>query len=153
MPAFSTNHQTAAGTDLGLINLTGSAAIRVAIFEIILSSDASPADLAGEFALNLTTDVGVGGTTLPENALEPISSSTPAAIAAAVGGTFGTQPADTANSERLQFALNQKSTFRWAALADKYRICSIAASGNGLMLRSVAHGGTPNMNCTIMWDE
>lgn len=150
MGSYSTRHQTAAGTDLPIINITGSAAVRIGLFELILGSDASPADLAGEFVVNRTTDAGTGGTALPEIPLDPL---TVAATGAAVGGTFGVAPVDTASTELLMIALNQKATFRWAALADRYRLWSIAASANGLMLNCVAHGGTPNINAVMMWDE
>lgn len=150
MGAYSTRHQTAAGTDLPIINLTGSATVRASIFELILGSDASPADQAGEFVLNRTTDVGTGGTALPEIPLDPL---TAAATCAAIGGTFGTPPVDTASTELLMIALNQRATFRWVAAADRYRIVSIAAANNGLMLNCTAHSATPNMNATIMWDE
>lgn len=150
MPSYSVSHQTAAGSDLGLINLTGSGTVRVALFELMLGSDASPADQAGEFVLNRSTDVGSGGTALTSVKHDPLS---PAAVGAGVGGTFGGQPTDTANSELLMIALNQKSTFRWAALADRHRLWSVAAADNGLFLRSVAHSTTPNINALLMWDE
>lgn len=150
MPSFSMDHQTAAGSDLALINLTGSATMRVGIYEFGISSDASPADLAGEFALNRTTDVGTGGTALTAVKHDPLSA---AAVATGRGGTFTADPTDTANTVLWEQAVNQKATFRWAALADRYRFFSIAAANNGLMMRSVSHGGTPNINCIIMWDE
>lgn len=150
MGAYSTRHQTAAGSDLPIINLTGSATVRASIFELILGSDASPGDHAGEFVLNRTTDAGTGGTALPEIPLDPL---TAPASCAAVGGTFGVAPVDTANTELLMIALNQRATFRWVAAADRYRLVSVAASANGLMLNCTAHSATPNMNATIMWDE
>lgn len=150
MAAYSTRHQTAAGSDLPIINLTGSATVRASVFELILGSDATPADTAGEFVLNRTTDVGSGGTALPELPLDPLSAT---ATCAAVGGTFGTPPTDTASTELLMIALNQRATFRWVAAADRYRIVSIASANNGLMLNCVGHTATPNMNATIMWDE
>lgn len=150
MGSYSTRHQCAAGSDLPIINLTGSASVRIGLFELILGSDASPADLAGEFVVNRTTDVGTGGTSLPSIPLDPL---TVAATGAAKGGTFGVAPTDTASTELLMIPLNQKATFRWAALADRYRIFSIASANNGLMLNCTGHGGTPNMNAVMMWDE
>ena len=41
MGRYSCNHQTAAGSDLGLINLAGSAAVRVTLYDVIIGSDSS----------------------------------------------------------------------------------------------------------------
>lgn len=150
MGKYSVAHQTAAGTDLPIINLTGSAAVRLKLYDLILGSDATPADVAGEFVVDRTTDVGTGGTALTENPLDPL---TVAATGAGVGGTFSAAPADTANSNLLMIALNQRATFRWVA-APGSELISTAASGNGLMLNCTGmSSGTPNMNATLLWEE
>lgn len=149
MGRYAVSHQTAAGADLGIINITGSAAVVLKIYDLLLGSDATPADLAGEFVLNRSTTAGSGGTTLTEVPLDPL---TVAATGAAIGGTFAGEPVDTANTELLMIALNQRATFRWVA-APGGELMSTAAAANGLFLRCVAHGGTPNMNSTIHWSE
>lgn len=147
---YSVMHQTAAGTDLPIINLTGSATVRVALSHLILGSDATPADVAGEFVIDRTTDTGIGGTALTENALDPLS---PTAGGAAVGGTFGTAPADTANSNLIAVPLNQRATFTWWA-REGFELYSILTASNGLMLNSVGmSSGTPNMVATLAWSE
>ena len=149
MARYSVSHQTAAGSDLGLINLAGAATIRVNVYDVLLGSDATPADQAGEFVLNRTTATGGGGTSLTEVPLDPL---TVAATGAATGGTFTTQPTDTANTELLMIAFNQRATFRWVA-APGSELISTASANNGLFLRSVAHSATPNINATLMWFE
>lgn len=149
MGRYSVVHQTAAGTDLPIINLTGSASIRCCVYDVIIGSDAAPADLAGEFVIDRTTDAGTGGTALTENALDPL---TVAASGAAVGGTFTTAPVDTANSNLIMLGLNQRATFRWVA-APGGELISAAVASNGLMLLCVGHGGTPNINATLHWFE
>lgn len=150
MGLYSVAHQTAAGTDLPIINLTGSAAIRVKLYDLVLGSDAAPADVAGEFVVDRTTGVGTGGTALTENPLDPL---TVAATAAAVGGTFTTAPVDTANSNLLMIPLNQRATFRWVA-APGSELISTASASNGLMLNCTGmSSGTPNMNACIFWSE
>lgn len=150
MAHYSTVHQTPAGTDLGIINLTGSAAIRVKLYELDIGSDATPGDQAGEFVINRSTTTGTGGTAITPEPCDPL---TVGATAAATGGTYGTaQPTDTANSELLMIALNQRATYRWVAAPDK-ELISVAAASNGLFLRSVAHTGTPNINATIFHVE
>ena len=146
---YTVVHQTPAGTDVMLINITGSTAIVVKLYEFCLGSDATPADLAGEFTIKRTTGVGSGGTTLTETKNDPL---TVAATAAAIGGTFGTDPVDVANSEGYMLPLNQRATFRWVATdGDEFR--SVAAANEGVCLLSVGHGGTPNMNATMKWKE
>lgn len=147
---YSAVHQTAAGTDLPIINATGSATVRLALCHLILGSDATPADVAGEFVIDRTTDAGIGGTALTENALDPLS---PTASVACVGGTFGTAPTDTANSNLLMIPLNQRATFTWWA-REGFELYSILTSANGLMLNCTGmSSGTPNMNATLHWFE
>ena len=150
MAKYACVHQTAAGNDLPMINLTGSAAIRVKIYDLVIGSDAAPADVAGEFTINRTTDAGIGGTALTENPLDPL---VVAATGAAIGGTFSTAPADGTPVILLMVALNQRATFRWVA-APGSELISTATAANGLMLNCVGfNSGTPNINSTFMWDE
>ena len=144
-------HQTPAGTDLPIINLTGSAAIRVKIYDLVLGFDGTPADVAGEFVIDRTTDAGTGGTALTENPLDPL---TVAATGAGIGGTFTTAPTDGATPVvLLMIALNQRATFRWVA-APGGELISTATAANGLMLNSTGmSSGTPNTNATIYWEE
>lgn len=146
--SYAVTHQTAAGTDLPMINLTGSAAIRCALYEIILGASGTPQDQSGIFVLERTTDAGTGGTTLTEEPLDPL---TVAATGAAVGGTFGVVPTD--GNELLQIALHQRATFRWVATPGK-ELISAAASANGLMLNCESYSsGTPNIESTFHWTE
>lgn len=143
-------HQTAAGSDLGIIVLNNGATVRAVLYELILGTDSAPADFAGEFVVNRSTTSGVGGSALTE---VPLDSLTVAPTTAATGGTFATtQPVDTAASELLMIGLNQRATFRWVA-APGGELIGIAAANNGLFLRSVAHGATPNVNATMHWWE
>ena len=150
MARYSSTAQTPAGSDLGLINLTGSGAIRAKLYDLIIGSDATPGDQAGEFMLNRSTTTGTGGTAVTPEPLDPLTS---AAVAAATTGVYSTtQPTDTANTELLMIALNQRATFRWIAAPDS-ELISIATAANGLLLRSVGHTGTPNVNVTVLHEE
>ena len=147
---YSVTHQTAAGADLGIIAITGDGSIQIAMYDLILGSDATPADLAGEFVLNRCTTDGVGGTALTP---EPLNPAAVAATGTGFGGVFGTtEPVDTANSELLMIPLNQRATFRWVA-APGSELLSVITNNAGLFLRSVAHGGTPNINATALYTE
>jgi hypothetical protein len=149
MAKYSSSHQTAAGTTLVLLNLTGAATIRPSIYQVCIGSDATPADLAGEFAVMRTTTAGAGGTALNENTRDPL---TVAATGAATGGTYTAAPTVTANSHQLMVGLNQRATFMHNANPGDEMIAA-ATAANGLCIYSVAHGGTPNMNVTVSWYE
>lgn len=119
-------------------------------YDLILGSDATPADVAGEFVVNRTTTDGVTATTL---APEPNDPTSVAATGTGFGGTFGTQPVDTAASELLMIALNQRATFRWVA-APGGELTAVVANNSGLMLRCVGmSSGTPNLNATVSYWE
>lgn len=147
---YAAVHQTAAGTGLPIINLTGGTGVRVNLCHLILGSDATPADVAGEFVVARTDDAGIGGTALTENLLDPLS---PAATVAGVGGTFSTDPASTANGNLMMIGLNQRATFTWWA-REGFELLSALAAGDGIMLECTGmSSGTPNMNATMMWFE
>lgn len=145
--AYSVSHQTAAGTDLGLINITSDGSVRIKIYDLVIGSDDTPADLAGEFMVNRSTTDGVSGTAITPNPLDP---DTVAASAAGIGGTYGTEPVD--GTDLLPIPLNQRATFRWVA-APGSELVGPATNNAGIFLRSVAHGGTPNMNAMMFYME
>lgn len=147
---YTAVHQTAAGTGLPIINCTGGTGVRINLAHIILGSDATPADVAGEFVVARTDDAGTGGTALTENALDPIS---PTASVAAVGGTFGADPSSTSNGNLMMIGLNQRATFTWWA-REGFELLSALVAGDGVMLECTGmSSGTPNMNATLMWFE
>lgn len=141
----------AAGADKGIINCVGGTGVRMALYDLLLGSDDTPADQATRFVVNRTTADGVGGTALSnENPLDPAD---PAATVACTSGAYSTtEPTDTANSELLTISLNQRATFRWVA-APGSEVISPATANNGLFLRSAASTGTPGIEATILWSE
>lgn len=150
MASYHSNHQTAAGATLVLLNLTGATTIRAAVYQWTIGTDATPADLAGEFNLMRTTTAGTGGTSLNENTTDPI---TVAATAAATGGTFTAAPTVTANSDLLQVGLNQRATFSWTCAYPGRELFTAATAANGIAVYNRNHGGTPNVNTTVSWFE
>ena len=144
---YGMGHQTAVGTDLAQWILAGSTAIRAKIYDIVIGSDATPADIATEFSVQRFTAVGTGGSALTEEPLDPL---TVAATAVGTGGTFSGEP--TWTNELMQIALNQRATFRWVA-APGGELITAAAANNGIGLESQGSGGTPNCNYTVHWEE
>ena len=132
-----------------IINLTGAATVRPAIYSWTIGSDATPADLAGEFGIWRSTTAGAGGTALGENTRDPL---TVAATGAATGGTYTAAPTITASSQQKMVALNQRATYEWNANPGD-EIYAAATAANGLAVYCVNHGGTPNVCSSIAWWE
>lgn len=149
MAKYFAQHQTAAGTTLVLLNLTGGTTVRPAVYSWTLGSDATPADLAGEFNLMRSTTAGSTGTALNEN---PRDSLTVAATGAATGGTYTAAPTITASSQQKTCPLNQRATYEWNANPGD-EIYAIASANNGIAVYSVNHGGTPNIVTGVAWWE
>ena len=147
MRRYAITHQTPAGTNLTILCLVGVATTRGRIYDIVIGSDATPADIATEFNLIRGTVSGTGTGVTPR-ALDP---GDPAALLAGEGGTFATQT-KTASSDMLQIALNQRATFRWVAAPDG-EIIVPATADNWVGIESIGSGGTPNINATIHYLE
>lgn len=140
-------HQTAAGTNLTIAMVVATAAIKPRIFELIVGSDATPADVATEFNLIRGTVSGTG-TALTVVQVDPGDG---AVVASAEGGTF-TGSTKTANSILMMLALNQRATFRWVCLPEDGFVVP-AVADNWVGLESIGSGGTPNINASIYWAE
>lgn len=147
MRKYAIEHQTAAGSTLTILQLVAATTTRGWIYDILIGSDATPADVATEFNVIRGTVSGTGTAVTPR-ALDP---GNPAALLAGEGGTF-TGQTKTANSAMLNIALNQRATFRWVA-APGGEIVVPATSDNWVGVESIASGGTPNINCTIHFEE
>lgn len=144
--SYSVNASVACGTDLPIINITGSASIVVKVYEWIMGFPAV-ADVATKFMFERTTGVGTGGTALTENKVDPL---TVAASGAAVKGTYTTAPVDA--DELMLVTINSRATHRWIA-REGHEFRSTAAASNGIMLNSESSTGTPNVDATIYWME
>jgi hypothetical protein len=150
MPAkFSITHGTPAGNDLtlALIQNSGST-FRAWIYEFEVGFSATPDDLAGLFSVRRGTGTGGSGTSLTVRRLDPADA---ARNMLARGGTFSGLT-KTANSSMLNFALNQRASFRWIAKPGGEFVVP-SAINNWVGVDSVSHGGTPNTNVTIYWRE
>lgn len=147
MARYSVSHSTAAGTNLTIMELVASTATRGKLYEIIVSSDATPADIATKFRIIRGTVSGTGSA-LVEVPLDPAD---PAAQLSAEGGTF-TGQTKTADTTLMEFGLNQRAVFRWVATPGG-EIIIPATSDNWVGLECIASGGTPNINVTFFWEE
>ena len=136
---------TAATTILGI---TGSAAIRPKIYDMTVGSDATPADNAAEYVLQRDTAAGTSTAVTPRP-LDPLTS---AAVATA-GEAHSVEPTYTADLILLQWAQNQRATYRWVAAPGGELICTAtAANGIGLQVIGIA-GSAVNTNVTFHIEE
>lgn len=144
------NSTASAGSDLGILAVSSDGTVSPAVYDIVIGSDASPTDIATEFIVNRNTTEGVAGNTLTPEPLNPIAA---AASSTATGGIYATtDPVDTASSELLNIALNQRATFRWVA-APGSELVAINTDNSGIYLRSVGSGGTPSLCVTMLFSE
>jgi len=145
---YSAVHETAAGTNLTLLEIVnGDGSRRAWIYDIILGSDSLPADFAGQFDLIRGTVSGAGAA-ISENKLDPVEGS---AIMVALGGTF-TGQTKTAASAMLSIGLNQRASFRWIAKPGGELVIP-ATTDAWVGIESVGHGATPSVESTLTWAE
>ena len=95
------------GSDKGILCVGSDGTTRMGLYDVIIGNDATPGDQAAEYVVNRNTDTGTGGTAVTPEPLDPTQ---PAAKSTSTHGAYATtEPADTANSELLHIALNQRA--------------------------------------------
>lgn len=115
--------------------VAGTAAVRPQIYDIIVGSNATPADNSSEWWLLRFTAAGTSTSVTPEK----VDSGDPAATAPcgknhSAEPTYGSVPL-------LDIAVNQRATFRWVA-APGSEIVSPATAANGMGLQCQGVGGS-----------
>lgn len=135
---------TAATTQLGL---TATAAIQPKVFDLLVSSSATPADNAGQYQVKRYTAAGTATAVTPQ----ALGVNDPAATATA-GVNHSVEPTYTANAIMLQFSLNQRATFRWVAAPGSEIILPSAAS-NGIGFFTNAVNSAFAIDITILYYE
>lgn len=137
---------TAATTILGL---TSASTIRPEVYDLIMGSDATPADNSGEYVLQRYTAAGTAGSAVTPRPLDPAD---PASLASA-GEAHSGEPTYTANLIMLQWAQNQRATFRWVpAPGGEIKLPATAANGIGLQVIGIG-GSAVNMNACMHFNE
>lgn len=149
MRRYAADGQALAGTNLTIAEVVAvGSTVRARIYDIIIGSDAAPADNGGEYNVIRGTVSGTPTTTVVPRALDP---GDPASLMSLEVGTFSGQT-KTANSALLNIALNQRATFRWVAVPDG-ELVTPATTDNWIGLESIGNSGTPNTNVTFHWQE
>lgn len=143
---YSTNGartNTAAKT---IIELRSTTAIRPAIYDLLSGSSATPADAAVEVYLQRTTTAGTSTSFTPV----PLDSGDPAASATS-GFNHSAEPTYTASAVLLDFAQNQRATFRWVAAPESEIQLPAAANGVGALVNAVS--ATFSQSMTLHYAE
>lgn len=140
---FSTDFQRTASTTASLGTLTSDAtrARRLRVYDVILGSEATPADAAILWTFRRCSAAGTSTGVTPQN-LDPASFTTEYDA----GENHTIEPTYTANLIVLTVPLNQRATFRW-----------VAAPGGELVFPATASNGfgiqTPTSSAVVISAE
>src|SRR3972149_1983306 len=149
MSKYSVDAQDTNTASTTMLALDGTTTTRGRLYDIIVGSDATPADNAWEWNIRRFAVNNGTGTAVTPNPLDM------ADAAAEIDGTFNhsVEPSITANSELLQVAMNQSATFRWvAAPGGEAIIPATSDSGINLISETVA-GSAVDVNITFHYEE
>lgn len=137
--ALDVNGTAVASSTLPFATLISATTVRPKVFDVMVSSDATPADNTVKFQFQrFSTSAGTAGSTPVLQAFDPAD---PAAITTAGLLTFSGGPTLTANAFLLQFAQNQRATVRWVAAPTKELVMP-ATAANGLAIMTPVIGGS-----------
>lgn len=149
----ATQTGVASGADKTIITIFNPAATpttRAQIYEFLLGSVATPADVVVKYKIQRLTALGTEGSGFTPNNLDPAG---PAGQCDAGIGTFTVEPTYTANKELMIPSVHQKSTFRWiAAQGRELKLPATQNNGIGIKSSSVS-SGTPAIEATVFFTE
>jgi hypothetical protein len=150
--AAVSNKTNTVSTTVPMWNLVGAATRRLKVFELLVGSDATPADQANKFALRRTTADGSPLTDFTPTKLDPADGASIARLDLTWTGAAEPTITGTGASDVLQFAINQRTTFRWLA-APGCELVIPAVAEAGLALMSAISTGVANHAYTVLWSE
>ncbi len=143
-----TNATNTASSTAPLWNLVGATTTRVRLYDLIIGSDATPADNASKFVLQRTTvDFGTPSAVTPVK-LDPAD---PASLCL-FSTPGGAAPTITANSTLLQVAFNQRASMRWVAAPDSALVIPATAAA-GICCTPTVTTGAVNYVFQVLWAE
>lgn len=151
MPKYSVDMQRTASTtaSLGVINAESTTqARRFKVYDVILGSEATPADAAILWTIQRCSAAGTTTAVTPQK-LDPAD----AAALTEAGENATIEPTYTANEILLNVPLNQRATFRWVA-APGGELVFPATDENGFGVQTdTISTGTPVITATIHFEE
>lgn len=145
---YSVDGQDTNTASTSILGITGGTGVRIAVYDLICGSDATPADNAAEYVLQRSTAAGTSTAVTPR----PLDLDAPAAVTTA-GEAHTVEPTYTADLIMLQWAQNQRATFRWvAAPGGEIIVPADANAGLGVQVITVA-GSAVNTNVCMHFEE
>ncbi len=130
-----------------IVGVTGGTTIRPFLIDLMISSNATPADNSSEWQVLRSTAAGTSTAVTPQN----LDESDPAAISTS-GKNHTVEPTYTGVA-LLDIAHNQRATFRWIAAPGEEIIASATAShGFGVQCQGVGGSGVTEI-CSIVFGE
>ena len=145
--AYSVQGAAAVGTNLTILGVTATTAVRPSIYELNVGCGATPADQAGVFRLARYTAAGTSTSVTPK----PIDPANPACVSTS-GYNHTVEPTYTSGEVMLAFPLNQRATFRWVAVPGSEFIAP-ATAANGLGFYSLSNTGTASHTAHFLFTE
>lgn len=142
------NATNTVSTTVPMFVITGGTTRRLRIYDLLIGSDATPADAACKFVFRRTTVRGTATASFTPTILDPAD---PAAVAT-YDFTWSGNPTITASSDLLQIAMNQRASVRWIA-APMCELVVPAVSAAGLAMMSAVASATANYGFTTHWEE
>jgi hypothetical protein len=114
----------------------GSTSVRFQVYDLVISSGATPADNAAEYQLKRLTAAGTVTAFTPV-ALDNGDPATLLTLTTAGCGYSATgEPTYTANSQLLDIGVNQRATFRWVARERSEIVAPASTNGLGLFVKA-----------------
>ena len=146
---FTGNYSLVASATLPVFTLTNAGAtVRPKIYDIVMGSDAV-ADNAAKFVMQRCTTAGTPAGAFVAIALDP---GDPASLVTCGYALFAAGPTLTASSYVLQWAQNQRATFRWVAAPTK-EICFPATANYGIACMSTVVTTGYNAVWSVEYEE
>lgn len=133
---YGTSGATTTAATKTMLTVISAATVRPLIYDVVVSSAATPADNAAQYQFKRCTTAGT------VTAFTPIAldNGDPASLSSS-GFNASAEPTYTASSQMMDFATNQRATFRWVA-APGGELRSPATAANGIGLQCIAIGGS-----------
>lgn len=147
---FAVDFQRTASTTASLGSMTADAtrARRLRVYDVIVGSEATPADAAILWTFRRCSAAGTSTGVTPQN-LDPADATTEYDA----GENHTIEPTYTAGAILLNIPLNQRATFRWvAAPGGELVLPATASNGFGIETDTISTG-TPVITATVHAEE
>lgn len=141
------DQNAAASPGASVLAIEGAATTRGRIYEFVLSSQATPADVAIEWLVRRISTLGTRTAVTP-SLLDPAS---PAALLAA-GSNHTVEPTFVSSSSIFDQGINLRATFRWVAYPGGELIVPVTSSA-GWAWTTIHASSTAAIECVASWVE